>query len=167
LLVAVVKFGTRLLFGMVESLVNYAGCVRAWNDIETNVVKCRFCDKATWRSMQCAESDDETHLSSYLKHVNHIITQVILTDDNDNSLLYAALEELKEACNLLAEAAKLDPAVTDLLTCKAAVLPFMPFRLLYTGPAPRPDVFHSFIAVSYCWHSPEWRSSGSQVAEGE
>jgi hypothetical protein len=35
------------------------------------------------------------------------------------------------------------------------VLPFMPFRLLYTGPAPRPDVFHSFIAVSYCWHSPE------------
>jgi hypothetical protein len=72
---------------MVESLVNYAGCVRALNDVETNVVKCLFCDKATWRSMPCAESDDETHLSSYLKHVKHIVTQVILTDDNNNSLL--------------------------------------------------------------------------------
>jgi hypothetical protein len=81
----------------------------------------------------------------------------MLTDDNTESLLHASLEEMKmqKARNLLAETAKFDPAVTDLLTFKVAVLPFMPFRLLYTGPAPRPDVFHCFIVVSYSWHLPE------------
>jgi hypothetical protein len=140
---------------MVESLVNCARCVRALDDIETDIVKCPFCDKATWCLMQRDESDYETYLSSYLKHIQHMVTRVILTDDNNDSLLHAALEEMKETCNLLVEASKLDPAVTDLLTFKVAVLPFMPFRLLYTGPAPRPDVFRSFITVRYCWHSPE------------
>ena len=62
----------------------------------------------------------------------------MLTDDNTESLLHASLEEMKmqEAPNLLAETAKLDPAVTGLLTLKAAVLPCVPFRLLYMGPAP-------------------------------
>ena len=84
---------------------------------------------------------------------------VNLTDANTRALLSDAAEELllphrrAEAAAALAQLARLNPDLAGRFRLKEATLASIPLRMVC---APRPESVPSFIAVSYCWHYPEW-----------
>ncbi|OIW27110.1 hypothetical protein CONLIGDRAFT_672521 [Coniochaeta ligniaria NRRL 30616] len=84
---------------------------------------------------------------------------VDLTSANTRALLSHAAEDLlqphrcAEAAAVLARLQQLNPATAGHFRLKVDALAAIPLRMVCS---PRPDFVPSFIAVSYCWHYPEW-----------
>ncbi|KAK1833121.1 heterokaryon incompatibility protein-domain-containing protein [Podospora conica] len=120
--------------------------------------------------------DPQQQPSPYVEKINAIFatsnpplnqTLVDVSPSNAQSLISAAVAEFSDpvrARDILARLHSLNPSMAAFFHPKQHVLSHLPLRVIVpnreTGSSPPPAAQHipivSYIAVSYCWHSPEW-----------